>query len=224
MSHPLPCRAPVALLVLLAAAPAARAANLSYSLQDLLNGQNVQVGPMTFSNFSRFSSVSYGGRQVDPNQVTVTVTNANGELGLAFTSNGQFQLRQGQTQLTHFEFDVVTNPPDHVGGTTLTFSPGGGGNGAAGAASIIDRVSGLPGGLMVTTLRGTTWTHRDLPFPVTFVHVARDVVLDGRDGDVSVDGFAQTFQEAPEPSTAALLGLGLLGLAGAGWRRARKGR
>lgn len=230
MFHKLPRPLPLAaatLGVLLLAASSARAGNLSYTLQDLLNGQSVQIGPMTFTNFSKFSSVSYGGAQVDPNQVTVTIVNDHGDFGLAFTGNGQFQLKRGTTQLTHFEFDVITTPPDHVSSATLASATTGGNNnggGLSGAATILDKVSGLPGGLVVSTIKGIDWTHKDLPFPVTFVHVSRDVVLDGKDGGIALDGFSSTFQEAPEPATATLLGLGILGLAGAQWRRFRKGR
>src|SRR5258708_320753 len=62
--------ASVTFTAFLVLAGTAHAGGVDYSLQDLLGGQSVTIGAMTYTNFSHFSSVSYGGQRVDPSKVT----------------------------------------------------------------------------------------------------------------------------------------------------------
>ena len=205
----------------LAARPA-QADNITYSLQDLLHGQTLQVGSLTFANFSQFSSVSYGGKVMDPAHAFFSPIYGAGEAGFVLTHDGSFQLLQGQTLRTHFEFDVLTTAPDHIAGAFLGMNPPDGG-GKGDLIMVQEKLSTLDRPLMISTIGNLNGIQRDFPGPVTLIHVAEDIVLDARDGDIGLGAVCQEFSQAPEPSTLTLLVLGAAGLAGTHWRRRRPG-
>lgn len=210
-----------AVLGLALAARPAQADNITYSLQDLLHGQTLQVGSLTFANFSQFSSVSYGGKVVDPAHAFFSPIYGAGDAGFALTHDGPFQLMRGQTLRTHFEFDVLTTSPDRIAGAFLGMNPPAGG-GKGDLIMVQEKFSTLGRPLMISTIGDLNNIQVDFPGAVARVHVAEDIVIDAQGGDISLGAVCEEFSQAPEPSTLTLLSLGAAGLIGAHWRRRRQ--
>jgi len=189
----------------------ARAGFTTYTLQDLLNGQSIQIGDKTFAHFNNFSCMTMGGaHDVDPAQIIVSPTTGGGKFGLIFSGKSEFRVLQDQWQTTHFEFDVIAQPTNPMTGAFLRF------NGSYQCGGSI-----IPEGLSLPTENGDNWIYRPTETPMTLIHFSQDIMLDGHQGLSTVDAVEIYFSsEAPEPPTVILLTPGLCGFVCFRWKKA----
>jgi hypothetical protein len=211
--------APVAIAVGLLAGLAPPAAAGTLTLQNLLDGASIQVGNEKFSNFS---CKTYGGCGIDPNLVYVSPVGVGGEVGLNFQSS-QFTAAKGTDLTIHLEFDVKVGKGGAIHGSELGFLASAGKDGNAAINGSLNYGANYLGVSTSSNPRSTTGA---TPGSST-VHVSLNITLNGGaqlGGFAKIDSFTILFNN-PEPGSLTLLSIGVIGLAGYGWRRkARQGR
>ncbi len=209
----------VGLAVLVCAAPAAHA--VPVPLSTLIAGGTKTCGDKFFNNFAYSST----GNMPAASGVNVDCVTIAGNLGLEF-QGGFLDLPGGGASDALIKYTVtVTAPgvsivdaeiqgnPDVVGGTGAmivvdTFVPD-----APNTMNIFDIV---PGSTKLTDSTTFTTGH-------TTLHVQKDILGAAGTGLATMSFVDQTYSQTsvPEPGTLGLLGIGLLGLGGYGWRRRR---
>jgi hypothetical protein len=83
--------------------------------QDLMTGDPIQAGI--------FNSRTFGGSQVDPEQVLLKPTLRGHEIGLAFLRPYRSPVGRGSRPATFFSFDVVASAGQAVSTSTLALTP-----------------------------------------------------------------------------------------------------
>ena len=202
----------------------------------------IVIGNKRFFNFRAYSSV--GDNPVNEADILVSVhpDPPAGEVGLLFRSES-FSVIDGETQDTHFEFDVQMIGPGWLSDNTLDFVAMAIGPGAE--AGIIETVMddfdfGLASKQVMVTGDGINIIsdHQDFPPPgASLIHVAKDVRLMVREENgetgipasvgqsfAEISSFSQTFSMymAPEPESLGLSLTGLMCLLGVRTARRRR--
>jgi hypothetical protein len=206
----------------------------TFTLQQLLNGQTITIGGLTFANFRDFSSIASGpmAAPVDPNLVTVTGFIEGANVGIRFQSATQFLAGPLSTQDTLFSYDVFTTDGSNgIFGNTAEiegFGTSGTGLILVGEAREDENKNPVPDistpprtSKLVSSNPGLAGTIDQATFlsPQNFLTISKDIGLSGgTTGAAFLSDFEQTFA-IPEPSSLALVGLSALGLAGYRWRR-----
>jgi hypothetical protein len=204
-------------LAVLAMVPALAAANVTtgiVTLADLLQpGASILAGDKLFFDFDEYHAIATGGATaVDAATVIVAPIQLGGEWGLHFQS-ANFFASTNQTQDTCFQFKVlVTEPNWLISDNTLTMTAAAVGTGRA---SIAENVLAVNNDLLAQNLTfvfptvGLTVNHKEFPYPVTEIRVAKDIaVVGGTNGTAFISDFTQTFSQIPEPATLSLLAFG----------------
>lgn len=214
-------------IVCLAGVPGRLHAGPVVTLDDMLKGMSLQVGDLVFSGFGNFSSVGFaGGKAVDPKFVAVIPTFFNGSPGLLFQSPSQFIAGMGQQQETHFTFNVKA-ASSLITGAALSFTAAAYGGGSA---TIVEAVTSLPNGLIVSTLIPQNYQYGQLTNPLTSIAVSKDIALVGGTDPGALtflSDFTQSFTTSgggvvPEPASVTLMAIGFVALVGYRWRAGRR--
>jgi hypothetical protein len=201
-------------------------ATISVTLDQLLNtGATLQIDDKMFSNFT-YSSTGYGGATAIPaSGVRVTTIETAFDPGLQFQSSWSVSANQGL---------------DSAIGFTVTVIPGG--NAIKDVEASMSGYNAMPAGLVAvgetfasggTSLGslgllsdGTTIDSAAVTLlsTVMSLDVLKDISVNGNyiaggGNFATVSIVRDQFSEVPLPPSALLLGSGLLGLVGLGWRR-----
>jgi hypothetical protein len=183
----------------------------SEPLSDLLvPGATFTVGNLQFSNFTY--TVTPSGTPPTAANVTVSsFTSVMGETGITF--NGSFNAAAGATSDYAFSYQVTALSGSisdaYVSITGSTF----GGNGFASAGDLITTTTGAPIATQEAFLPGSGVGTSTFS-PVTSLLVTKDLdVIGGTSTPTSVSVVNQGYSSTsvPEPSSLALLGIGMTG-------------
>ena len=218
-----------ALLASLVAVAGILGADAGATTLDLLVGGGTltsDAGDLLFSNFAATPS---GSLSSDLSQYDISAL--TGQEGVVIT--GPFSLSNGQVGVINIEFDVsFLTGGLFLNGAALDFS----GTIVDGIGMEFTTVSEdlldgpLPGGipipgdadLAVVAMGDGAFTGIDTAAfdPILSLHVFKDINITttGAGQTVTIDSIEETFSVIPEPGTAALMALGLLGLASLGRR------
>jgi hypothetical protein len=191
------------------------------TLQSLLDGGSIQVGNQTFTHFSGFSVVTYGGSGVDASQIYVSGASNGSQVGLNFQSS-QINAVANQPLGIKLNFDVVSGGPvSNLHGSALDFQATGYKGGRAG---INVSLNGGATGLAVSTASGIYKSSSGITPSSNIVHVSVDMSLFGglRPASFASIGQFTILFENPEPGSLTLLSIGVLGLLGYRWRRSHR--
>jgi hypothetical protein len=196
---------------LLAVAPGAQATLLS-----VLEGTSDTIGDLTFT----FTSVEQVGG-IDLSQVDLTlVSDANG-IGFDVTPivAGALTATDGELKDLKLEFTVtstlgIDRAGNHLAGAAT------GDNSSASVSELIDQAPAVDLGVFVASFGSLTDVEESLGGTFLELTITKNLVIAADDpGSASIDSLAQRFRVVPEPASAALMMLGVAGLAYAGKRR-----
>jgi hypothetical protein len=195
----------------------------------LMPGATLTSGKMVFSEFQItqniiLSGAGAGGMWVNPAAVFVNpTTDPQGNDAISIV--GGFIVSNGQTADFAFNYRVTTNNMDpitdlHAG--MVGSAIGGAGNFALLAEVVVGTVDDLLIGIGFTPVPIPNSAKLDLTTPAVSIQVAKDLFASSTAGGLTfVSDITQGFSKVviPEPSSIALMGIGVLGLLGFGWRR-----
>lgn len=219
-------------VVAVAALGAGQAAHAgsSFTLQQLLNGAQLQCGDKIFTNFRNF--FPSGANSPAASDITVSCQVASdGAVELFFTSGG-WSVVAGETIDTTFTFDVLVTGPAAIKRVEAGFLA----SSTSGTGQILLDESiyeynpgtfptDLIGDIGLAKPNGPTFAGLDINPVRQRLTIVKDLALrGGSNGAASISVFGQRFIQTvvPEPSSVVLMGLGVTLMAGYGWRR-RKG-
>ena len=207
----------VSLAVLAYVAPAAYAV----PLDTLTSGGSILCGDKYFNDFTYLAT----GSMPDASGVNVVCTTSNGNLGLRFQGGFNDQPGGGPSDA------LITYTVSVVGSSNLITDAHITGNpavlGGLGSISVTDTWLEFPGPtISIFDFKpGTTQASDSIIFsdPVPVLHAQKDILALAATGLPTLSFIDQTYSQTsvPEPGTLGLLGIGLLGLGGYGWRRRR---
>jgi hypothetical protein len=216
-------------LLLAALLSAASSAQASLTLADLLNGGSITFGDKVFYNFhngTTSGTINVGFDQIFVDGVTGGPN--NDEFGLRFSSS--FWTLQGANQFYDLGFDFSVTRVDglpRIHDNTLSITGGAVGDGQAFIAEgVTDGANGdtlANKFVFITPTVSRLIDHKIFTHDAAVVDIHKDFsMITGRDPNslVFVSHFNQTFsQSVPEPSSMALIGIGLIGVAGMARKR-----
>lgn len=190
------------------------------TLQDLLNGQSVNVGRVEFLNFRNFSSSATGGAlPINPAAVIVTPVVGPLALGLAF-EGAAFGADPGQSKRWSFDFDgiVVADGLPIDGAFASIDEAVFGGPGGVIFSRVIVEPLGLPSQELFVQRTYDDRTRESMGAKLGKVLVGSFHTTGGT--DVPTEAVSLNFAkiqitytaEAPEPATLVLVGVGVVGL------------
>lgn len=193
------------------------------TLQDLLNGGTILVPTaipgtsLLFSNFTSYTIGQSGGADVPlASEIFVTPTLAGTDhAGLRWQS-AKWNVDPGQTMDTAWEYDVSVVGTAQITGAELHFVA------HAETADAADHISqtltnpalGIDKSMLLDSLTSLNSTAATITPPTSFLHVAKDVGLEGHTGQSAISTFDQHFDltPTPEPGTYAMFfGMGVTG-------------
>jgi hypothetical protein len=172
---------------------------------------------LTFSNFTYFSSSTPPGSEIGASSVHVLPYALGNETGFSLVGSSIFA--PANTQVDIEVSYTVTAPAGELLTDALLSTTGGALNGGTGSYLVSETLANanppygpVDGGLQATGPGGTPSDF--ITFPgVQSINVSKDIFLFGGSGGVSVSVITQAFssQGVPEPSSLALLGIGMTG-------------
>jgi hypothetical protein len=216
---------------------------MSYSIADINAAGGIVIGDKLFDSFSVTASSSANASAPSAAGIQITGVDVSGDYG--FKANASWMASGGEWVNTTITYRVsVLSAAAAQGwtidGSSLYITSVGGAKTTGGIASISENVYASYPGLGGATLADEftyymSSTNKSLIdsavfAPVTSAWVVEDVGVSGgtKGGVMTISEFYQTFhqtvdptQGAPEPSTAVLFGIGMLGFAGFAWRKRR---
>jgi len=186
---------------------------------------SVQIGDKVFGDFFWNDTYDSGAPDMAASNVNVKALLNLNDIGLRLEF---LPVTAGPGEFKDFVFEytvAVTNSPNLISDMHLSIDGTAGGSAFASVGETA-HVGGL-GGTIVGSL-GTNLFAGDptpidvatnLDYAVTKLWIEKDVTLYGPDDSVAITSIDQTFSQIPEPSTALLVGLGLLGAVAANRKR-----
>ena len=191
--------------------PGAYENNLLFRLPVVEAGVAESSQPITFTISYQFTRIT------DDTDLSAGINDAHTNYQLFMLIDNRFE-----PKLWAVDLFTLFNPHRRVA-TRLITGPGGSGFPAIGASAVVSTMFTIDQGVtdLVANALGSTGTHSfasqlDLTDPLRVAFVAS-----GPNEEYQIDWLSVTVEASvvPEPPTAALLAVGVLGLAAAGWRR-----
>ena len=210
---------PIWVTLLATTRPAAAA---PVTLQQLINGETLQLGGFTFEDFSFSSMGTNGAVAADPSAVTVSVGGdpSQGSLYLVVSGNSQFFAPAGSSQDSVLDYNVVAQGFE-IDGANLEI------NALPTSAPRIKVVTVSEGISPIGTLKasaslgqGFDFSLQTFPNDVTLTStsISESIKVDNLDsfGGIYLDDADNVFNAAavPEPSGLMLLGIGAISVLG----------
>ena len=184
------------------------------------NGLSVQIGDKVFGDFYWNDTSNSGAPDMAASNVNLRALSNLNDIG--FRMEFQLPLTAGADENKDFLFEytaAITNSSNLISDIHLSVTGDTGGFGFASLAETAyanGRGAGDVGqldaflGALFPPESATSATN--LNYSVTKLWITKDVVVYGYDDHASISAIEQTFSQIPEPSTALLVGLGLLGV------------
>jgi hypothetical protein len=184
------------------------------------NTLTVQIGDKEFSDFS-WSPIIVLGSDLDAAASNVNVKAISNPNDIGFRLEFQLPLTASESDFKDIAFQykaaVVTNSSNLISDLHLSVS-GTSSNSGIWSVSETAHTGGFGGGIVgFVDAASSTYSSssNNIVPPQAELWIEKDIIVagDGNPGDyASISAIEQTFSQIPEPSTALLVGLGLLGV------------
>jgi PEP-CTERM motif len=190
------------------------------------SGLSLQIGDKVFDGFSWDN---YGSLDLDMAASNVNVRALSNLNDIGFRLEFQLPLTAGDMDFKDIVFEytaAVTNSSNLISDLHLSVTGATSGDAIGSVAETADAGgfgAGLVGSVSVALPGPPTNSATNLNYAVAKLWIEKDIIVSGAfeftDDSASISTIDQTFSQIPEPSTALLVGLGLLGVVAANRKR-----
>jgi len=184
------------------------------------NGLKVQIGDKQFADFFYSYLDTDGNSANDLSRSNVTLTALSNDIGFGLSFQEPLLALGPVIKDVAIKYSATVTDPNFLISDihlSITGSAGNGGLGTVGEDVFNNGFGGTNVGHLQASIPVSSGdvTNADIVPPVVKLWVQKDVIVSGgnnANGFASITIIDQTFSQVPEPSTALLVGLGLLGV------------